>query len=297
MTLYPTPTMVAAARPRPDQIDIFGITHPGKVRKENQDQFLIASLHKTMMVHHSSIPKEHLGRLTSDSRGFVFLVADGVGGGPGGQLASGTALTAIVDYVIHAMDLYLDIDETTEPMFVAQLRRSVERGHEKIRAESGPAKTNGMATTLTMVTVRWPKAYLVHVGDSRCYRLRSGKLELMTKDQTMAQVLMDAGALNPDTAEHSGLKHVLWSALGGREASPETHTSTIQFDDIMLICSDGLTKHVTDDEIRDHLIRSRGSEATTRQLLDLALERGGSDNITVVMSRLRRDEAPPAAAG
>ena len=286
---FPTPTAIAAARPRPEQIDLFGLTHPGRVRTENQDQFLIASLHKTMMVHHSSIPQEHLGQLTSDSRGFVFLVADGVGGGPAGQLASGTALTAIVDYVIHAMDLYLDIDETTEPVFLAQLRQSVERGHEKIRAESGPAKTRGMATTLTMVTVRWPKAYLVHVGDSRCYRLRNGILDMMTKDQTMAQVLVDAGALNPDTAEQSGLKHVLWSALGGREASPETLKTDIEFDDIMLICSDGLTKHVSDEEIRQHLLRTTGSEATCRELIDLALTRGGSDNVTVVMSRLKRD--------
>jgi protein phosphatase len=289
METNPTPGAAAATRPRPEQIDLYGVSHPGRVRTENQDQFLIASLHKTMMVHHSSIPAEHLGRLTSDSRGFVFLVADGVGGGPAGQLASGTALTAIVDYVIHAMDLYLDIDETTEPMFLAQLRRSVERGHEKIQAESGPNRTKGMATTLTMVTVRWPKAYLVHVGDSRCYRLRNGNLEMMTKDQTMAQVLVDAGALNPDTAEQSGLKHVLWSALGGREASPETLTTDIQFDDIMLICSDGLTKHVSDSEIRDHLLRTTGSEATCRELLDLALSRGGTDNVTVVMSRLRRD--------
>ena len=82
---------------------------------------------------------------------------------------------------------------------------------------------------------------------------------------------------------------MLWSALGGREASPETLTTDIQFDDIMLICSDGLTKHVSDSEIRDHLLRTTGSEATCRDLLDLALSRGGTDNVTVVMSRLRRD--------
>jgi serine/threonine protein phosphatase PrpC len=289
MDPFLTPSAIAAARPRPDQIDLFGISHPGRVRKENQDQFLIASLHKTMMVHYSSIAQEHLGRLTSDSRGYVFLVADGVGGGPEGQLASGTALQAIVDYVIHAMDLYLTLDEATERLFLAQLRRSVERGHERIRATSGPNVAPGMATTLTMVTVRWPKAYVVHVGDSRCYRLRNGHLDLMTKDQTMAQVLMDSGALDPDTAEHSGLKHVLWSALGGREASPETLTADIEWDDIMLICSDGLTKHVSDDEIRDYLLQTTSSETMARTLLNVALERGGTDNITVVLSRLKRD--------
>lgn len=284
-----TPTSVQAGRPRADQIDVFGLTHPGKIRTENQDQFLIASLHKTMMVHFSSISPELLGRLTSDSRGFVFLVADGVGGGPSGKLASGTALQAIVDYVIHAMDLYNQLDEKTETVFLDQLRRSVERSHEKIRAEGGLNEARGMATTLTMVVVRWPKAYLLHVGDSRCYRLRNGRLDIMTKDQTMAQVLMDAGALNEDTAEQSGLKHVLWSALGGREASPDVVTEDIEWDDVMLICSDGLTKHVSDSEIREHLARPNSSEAIVRGLVELTLERGGSDNVTVVISRLKRD--------
>jgi protein phosphatase len=284
-----TPTSVQAGRPRPDQIDVFGVTNVGRVRTENQDQFLIASLHKTMMVHHSSIPPELLGRLTSDSRGFVFLVADGVGGGPAGKLASGTALQAIVDYVIHAMDLYTQLDEKTEAVFLDQLRRSVERSHEKIQAEGGMNQTRGMATTLTMVVVRWPKAYLVHVGDSRCYRLRNGRLDVMTKDQTMAQVLMDAGALSPDTAEQSGLKHILWSALGGKEATPEVDTQDIEWDDVMLLCSDGLTKHVSDEEIRDVLAQPLSSEATGNALLTMALDRGGSDNVTLVISRLRRD--------
>ncbi len=284
-----TPTMTQAGRPRADQIDVFGLTHPGKVRTENQDQFLIASLHKTMMVHFSSIPTELLGRLTSDSRGFVFLVADGVGGGPAGKLASGTALQAIVDYVIHAMDLYIQLDEKSEAAFLEQLRRSVERSHEKIQADGGRNETRGMATTLTMVVVRWPKAYLLHVGDSRCYRLRNHHLDIMTKDQTMAQVLLDAGALTEDTAEQSGLKHVLWSALGGREASPEMLTEDVEWDDVMLLCSDGLTKHVSDDEIQDHLGRPQSSEAIARGLIDLTLERGASDNVTVVISRLRRD--------
>ncbi len=284
-----TPTSIQAGRPRPDQIDVFGVTDVGRVRSENQDQFLIASLHKTMMVHHSSIPAELLGRLTSDSRGFVFLVADGVGGGPAGKLASGTALQAIIDYVIHAMDLYLQLDDKAEAHFLDQLRLSVERSHEKVQAEAGVNETLGMATTLTMVVVRWPKAYLVHVGDSRCYRLRNDHLDVMTKDQTMAQALMDAGALSPDTAEQSGLKHVLWSALGGREASPEVVTEDVEWDDVMLICSDGLTKHVSDDEIRDILKKSSTSEVTGRTLVNLALERGGSDNVTVVISRLKRD--------
>jgi protein phosphatase len=94
--------------PRRENADIHGLTHPGLVRKENQDHFLIATIHKILQVYQTSVPEETLGNLTSPSRGFVFLVADGVGGGPGGKEASRTALKGVVDYVVRAMDLASD---------------------------------------------------------------------------------------------------------------------------------------------------------------------------------------------
>jgi protein phosphatase len=288
MTTGPVTGPIDLGDPRPEQVDVFGLTHPGRVRKENQDQFLIASLHKVMMVHHSSLSPDHLGRLTSDSRCYVFMVADGVGGGPGGREASGAALQGIVDYVIHAMDLNVRLDEKAEQVFLNQLRRSVERSHEKIRASGGDnTDSRGMATTLTMVAVRWPKAYLIHVGDSRCYRLRGSRLDRMTRDQTMAQVLLDAGALTPHSAERSELSHVLYSALGAKEANLDVNTEDILPDDVMLLCSDGLTKHVNDTEIREHLMRQASAEDICRDLVGLALERGGSDNVTVVIGTAR----------
>ena len=145
-----------------------------------------------------------------------------------------------------------------------------------------------MATTLTMVTVRWPRAYLIHVGDSRCYRLRGGQLGRLTRDQTMAQAMLDAGALSADQAEQSRFKHILYSALGGREVVPDAASTDIQWDDVWLLCTDGLTKHVSDEEIGEHLARPEAAEITCRRLVDLALERGGSDNVTVVVGRLKR---------
>ncbi len=276
-------------RPQGEQIDVFGLSHPGRVRTENQDHFLVGSIHKTMSVLQSSLPEEYLGELRSPSRGFVFLVADGVGGVPGGQEASRTALSAIVDYVLRTMDLYVQMDPDVEPVFLADLVRSVQRSHEAVRAAGeGDEERAGMATTLTMVCIRWPRGYLVHVGDSRCYRLREGKLELLTRDQTMAQAMVDAGALSEDQAERSSLKHVLYSALGATRAEPFTLSTDVRWDDVMLLCSDGVTKHVTDDEIREALLRSTSAEATARELLDLALERGGSDNTTLIVGRLHR---------
>lgn len=277
------------ARPTRDQYDFFGVSHQGMVRTENQDCFLIASLHKAMQVHQTSLPEETLGELISPSRGFVFLVADGVGGVPGGKDASRTALSAIVDYVLRAMDLYVQLDPDVEPEFLAELQRSVEQSHEVVR-QAGEANDEriGMATTLTMVCIRWPRGYLVHVGDSRCYMLRDGELRLLTKDQTMAQAMVDAGALSPDQAERSGLKHVLYSALGATRAEPMTATTDIRWNDVMLLCTDGVTKHVSDDEIRHALRSSTSAETTARELLQLTLERGGSDNTTLIVGRLKQ---------
>jgi protein phosphatase len=139
-----------------------------------------------------------------------------------------------------------------------------------------------------MACIRWPRGYLVHVGDSRCYRLRDGELELLTKDQTMAQAMVDAGALSPDQAERSRLKHVLYSAIGASRAEPYTLTTDCRWDDLMLLCSDGITKHVSDEEIRDALRRCTHADVTAKELLQLALDRGGTDNTTVLVGRLNR---------
>jgi protein phosphatase len=274
-------------RPTRKDVDIFGMCHVGLVREQNQDHFLVASLHKSMQLHQTTLPHDGLGSLVSGARGYVFLVADGVGSTPWGAQASGSALRAIADYVIRGMDLEAFPGADHEQLVVDRLRRSVEVGHQAIRDAGEAEGKRGMATTLTMVTIYWPRAYVIHVGDSRAYRLRGGMLTQVTKDQTMAQAMVDAGALTRSAAEQSRLKHVLWSALGGKEALPEVTTLDTEWEDVMLLCSDGLTKHVSDEEIRSELLKSASAEVSCQALVDLALSRGGSDNITVVIGRLR----------
>ena len=286
----PVPAGGWSSEPRPAlaEIDVFGVTDPGRVRRENQDQFLIASLHKLLRVHQSSIPPDDLTPLVTESRGFVFVVADGVAGRPDGAQASGTVIRAIANYVTHLTDLYRRLDSDREAEFVAQLERAVLETHELL-LEEGRREYGGQggATTLTMVFALWPRAYLVHLGDSSCYRLRAGQLQRMTRDQTVAEELVRAGALRPSEARRSPLSNVLASAVGGPEATPLTLASDARRDDILLLCTDGLTKHVTEDEIEDRLRTVQSSEQVCRDLVRLANERGGTDNVTVLVGRVR----------
>jgi protein phosphatase len=136
-----------------------------------------------------------------------------------------------------------------------------------------------------MLVAIWPRVYVVHVGDSRAYRLRDGTLEQLTTDQTMAQAMIDSGEWTRAIADASPLKHVLVSALGSQQVDPQIRSLDLERQDVVLLCTDGLTKHVSDDEIRDRLTRGDSSAAMCHSLIDLALSRGGADNVTVVIGK------------
>jgi protein phosphatase len=143
-----------------------------------------------------------------------------------------------------------------------------------------------MATTLTLALIVWPWMYVLQLGDSRAYHYYNGRLRQVTRDQTLAQDLVDKGALSEADLGHSPLSNVLASAIGAREARPEV--ARINISDrgcVILLCSDGLTKHVTDDEIREQCGRMTSSEQLCNTLLGMALERGGTDNTTIVAGR------------
>jgi PPM family protein phosphatase len=280
----------ADAEPRPTStnIDLFGLSDRGRVRSDNQDQFLIASLHKLLRVHQSSLPPEDITTLISESRGHILLVADGVGGRPDGQAASGTVVKTIAHHVTHLMDLYRRLDSNNEATFVSELEKSVLKSHD-VLVEEGNKEYGGHggATTLTMIAALWPHAYVIQVGDSRCYRLRDGRLERMTEDQTMAQALVEQGALTETEARRSPLRGILASALGGRDMTPRIHATDCRWDDVVLLCTDGLTRHVRDEEIEAELQAIRTAPESCRRLIQLALDRGGEDNVTVVIGRLK----------
>jgi protein phosphatase len=149
-----------------------------------------------------------------------------------------------------------------------------------------------MATTLTLAVAVFPWMYVTQVGDSRCYLYWNGELTQITRDQTIAQGLVDQGIMPADRLAHSPLSHVLASAIGGEEAAPVVTRVAIPRGCVLLLATDGLTKHVSDDEIKQHAEQMVSAEQFCRSLLDLALARGGTDNVTLVAARAPLRQSP-----
>jgi PPM family protein phosphatase len=277
---------VALEKPLPSEIDVFGLTHPGRVRPTNADHFLIASFHRAMRVHASSLDVA-LPPLSTYSRGYLMLVADGVGGLARASEGSGRAIETIARYVLDMGEVCLQTEPDREDELIARLQSAVHRAHEALLTEDEGTARGSNATTLTMWIGIWPRAFVIHAGDSRCYRLRRGVLDRLTTDQTMAQAMVDSGVLSHDEAKTSRMKHVLVSALGSSQLDPAVTVGDCDRQDVVFLCTDGLTRHVSEDEIREWLSRRGSSEMICRGLIDLALDRGGEDNITAVMGKVR----------
>jgi protein phosphatase len=286
----------AGERPRDQELDLFGLTHRGKVRKDNQDHFLLATVHHQIAVHGTSLPEPDRLPLRGERLATIMLVADGVGGSAAGGAASQLAAETVTRYVSSTMRCYHTAGSADEQEFFAALRAAALEAHAAVRGESearaSRAVAHTMATTLTLVVAVWPWAYVVQVGDSRFYYYWDGELRQVTKDQTVAQDLVDSGVLKPERAATSPFNRVLASAIGGDEASPVvTRLDIRQRGCVLLLCSDGLTTHLSDADIADRLRAMESSEQLCHSLLDLALERGGTDNITVVAGRARGGNA------
>jgi serine/threonine protein phosphatase PrpC len=274
-------------KPLPSEIDVFGVTHQGLVRPTNADHFLVAAFHRAMKVHATSLAGDPL-HLSTYSRGYIFLVADGVGSMPRGAAGSEQAVNSISGSLLDMTEIALQSEPQREGEMIEQIKRAVANAHEAI-LELG--KTGGRreeaATTLTMAIAVWPRLFVIHAGDSRCYRYRLGELHRLTTDQTMAQAMVESGIMTPDAAERSNYRNVLLSALGSSQFDPEISVSDLDRADATLLCSDGLTRHVKDDEIRARMAMGGSSESICRDLVDLALNRGGEDNVTVVVGKIR----------
>jgi protein phosphatase len=284
------------------QIDSHGITNTGRRRKTNEDQFLVASLRRVMVVRKSSLEEDSSSRLTPGAQGELFLVADGIGMSRNGEQASRIAVDSLRYYIQSAVPWFLSLDPRQEDDLIEEMKAVVKKCQRKIREETqqhadrrGTSKTAGsMGTTLTFGYVIWPKLYVIHVGDSRCYLIRNSALQVTT-DHTMAQKLVQSGTLPEGLAQKSVWRNVLWNVVGGSSPrlEPEVTKVRLQPGDVLLFCTDGLTKHLRDEEIHMLIQSSPSAKEACGKLVAAANEAGGSDNVTAVVARFT-DESRPA---
>jgi serine/threonine protein phosphatase PrpC len=217
----------------------------------------------------------------------VLLVADGVGGADEGGAAAGLATESVMRYVSSTLRCYHAVGDVKDEEFHAALQDAALQAHDAVRAEAaareGPAR---LATTLTLGVVVYPWCYVVQVGDSRAYIYTHGMLHQITRDQTLAQELVDEGAMRAEDLHRSPLSNVLSSAIGGDDAVPVvSRVSVAERGCTLVFCTDGLTRHVSHTEIAAACAGISSSERTARDLLQMALDRGGLDNITIIVAR------------
>jgi protein phosphatase len=200
------------------------------------------------------------------------------------------AIDSVTTYVLNNVPWFFQLHEDPQDDFLDQLTSALEHCQARMSTEGNSIPTHkGMATTITLAYIVWPRLYVVHVGDSRCYLFRNSKLKQVTKDHTMAQQFVEKGVLDPEDAEKSQWSDVVWNVVGGSsdELLPEVYKAEIRIGDTVLLCTDGLTNHVSDEQISELLNAKVDIESVCHRLVDAANNAGGTDNITVVVARFR----------
>jgi len=281
--------LVEARRSAEVRADVSGLTHPGRVRANNEDHFLITKATRRLETMQGSLPAGDIPE-RADEINYVMVVADGMGGHAAGEVASRLAISALVGLALQIPDWIFWADDDHIPEIERRTREAIQQvGSMLIKRGREEDALRGMGSTLTAARSFGRDLLVVHVGDSRAYLFRAGRLERLTRDHTYAQLLVDAGELSPDEANLSRYRHVLTNALGGSEE--EVHVDMDLFPledgDRLMLCSDGLTDGVDDDAIAAALGAAQPSADVAQKLLQCALDAGGRDNITVIVATFR----------
>ena len=281
------------------EVDLAALSHPGRVRTNNEDHYYVARIDRSIQTLDTNLPEGEVPRHYAETA-YGLLVADGVGGAVAGEVASRTAVHALVDLVIDTPDWIMRLDEP----LAAEVLQRMERRFQKIRdiliqkTKTDPS-LRGMGTTMTVACTLGTQVLTAHVGDSRAYvyRRQGSVLERLTRDQTLGQSLVDAGAITKEELETHPTRNVLTSALATRLAfaQVELKRSTIGDGDALLLCSDGLTDMVPETMIARELAASGSASAVCRRLVDLALDAGGKDNVTVALGRYHIPKTAPGS--
>ena len=266
-----------------------GKSDVGRRRQRNEDRFLIADLAKGVAPRDPALLRHDVG-----ARGALWLVADGMGGAAGGELASAMAAERIYRHLVRS---WTDEEGTDPERFADQLREAVEVANEEIHAYArAHPELRGMGTTATVAGLLGTCVYLAQVGDSRAYLVRDRQARQLTKDQSLVQQQVDSGLLTAEEAGRSQQRNILLQAVGS-DARVEVALTRepVRAGDIVVLCSDGLSMAVSADEIAEIVSAEPDVAAACDRLIVLANERGGADNITVIVARFGDGRCPREA--
>jgi protein phosphatase len=260
----------------PIDIELYGKTDVGLIREHNEDNFLVADVTAGVRTNDGKEPL----KLKLGDQGALLLVCDGMGGAAAGEVASQMAVDSIFEALAAAGPLPRDA-------FARLVRRAVELANERIFIQSRDNQSErGMGTTCTVAALVDSTLVVGQIGDSRCYILRDGKLAQVTKDQSLAWQLIEAGAMTPEEAKAFEHANIILQALGVQERVEVVLSQVdLRRGDVALLCSDGLHGPVSDDELLSVLVMEPDLKKAADTLIQKALDRDGPDNITVVLAR------------
>lgn len=259
---------------------LFGISDRGLQRENNEDHFMVVNLtRKVIGVRDNQLGPELLHHEIG-ARGTILLVADGLGGHEGGEIASLLAVDTIAQTLLEMADQAVPVAE--------QLVHAVDAAHEAIcKYHGAKGRTRHMASTLTAVHVGPEVMTIAQVGDSRAYRLSAGKLTLLTEDQTVVHMMQKKGMLTAEEAQTHPHRNIILQALGQDKAVyPELQTLSFQHNDCLLLCSDGLSSYVEQAQIEAIMASDEDEQVRCRRLVEAANGVGGADNVTVLLARI-----------
>ncbi|MBL9085007.1 MAG: serine/threonine-protein phosphatase [Planctomycetales bacterium] len=279
-------TVVFGPRP-PFTINAYGLSDRGRKRDSNEDHFAVAELSRTLQVHHTSLPD--LGTSHSVHRGYVLLIADGVGGSQAGEVASGLIVSTIEDFMLNTLKRFSNLQAGEEQGALRALQEALCEADSRIFEETDDhPEWRGMGSTLTMAfAVNW-RLFVAHAGDSRCYLFSGGRLQQLTQDHTLTADMVRRGLLPPEKIAGHPWRHVVTNVLGGSEpgVQVELHRLDLHPHDVLLLCSDGLTEMLSDEDVAAVLQVEQDPRAACERLVAEANRRGGKDNITVIVARV-----------
>src|SRR5712672_1830406 len=276
-------------RSKPIRVEVFGKTDLGRTRDHNEDRFLVADLTRKTASLQPDVRQHDIG-----PRGTLLIVADGMGGAAAGELASEMATDTIY---AHLLKTWNAEEEVTPQRFAYRLKEAVEVANASIHAHAkAHPEVRGMGTTTTAAGVLNDHLYLTQVGDSRAYLIRNGQAHQITKDQSLMQRLVEAGELTEEEAAQSERRNIILQALGpDPKVKVDLTHQTLRRGDTLIICSDGLSGLVRREEFRDMVADHPELSDLCAGLIDLANERGGPDNITVVVAHFEGEGLPEPA--